>query len=101
MRPSAAAAFRSAMPTRTTSTRNKTKSVRPPHAPQPVIGDAAVRTATGRTWKQWFTALDEAGCATRKHATIVSVVARHCTSARWSEIVTVGYERARELRVKR
>ena len=30
------------------------------------IGDAAVKAKTGKTWAQWFTALEKAGARTRQ-----------------------------------
>jgi uncharacterized protein YndB with AHSA1/START domain len=63
------------------------------------IGDKAVRTKTGRTWRQWVRALDAADAAKMAHREI----ARHLSQEHelphwWSQMVTVGYERIRGLR---
>lgn len=59
-------------------------------------GDDAVRAGTGKTWKQWFLVLDRAGAAEWKHPQIARFLLdqRGCTPW-WSQMVTVGYERAR------
>ena len=65
------------------------------------VGDEAVKKATGKTWPQWFTALDKAGCAKKSHKEIVAVVNRKFgVGPWWQQMVTVGYEQARGLRVQ-
>ena len=61
--------------------------------------DAAVSAKTGRTWAEWLSALDAAGCATMDHRDIVAVLRdRFGVGPWWQQMVTVGYERARGLR---
>ena len=65
------------------------------------VGDAAVKAKTGKTWAQWFAALDRAGAAKLPHAGIVRLTReRFGCPAWWGQMVTVGYEQARGLRVK-
>src|SRR5437762_764774 len=65
------------------------------------IGSDAVQAKTGRTWTEWIAALDEAGAADWPHKRIAEHVheAFGCPGW-WSQMVTVGYEQARGLRVK-
>ena len=65
------------------------------------ISSEAVRAKTGNTWAQWFAVLDKAGASGWPHKEI----ARHMHDEHgcpdwWSQMVTVGYEQARGLRVK-
>jgi hypothetical protein len=64
------------------------------------IGDDAVTKATGKTWAQWFTGLDKAGCKGKDHKAIVAATGKVSskTSGWWRQMVTVEYERARGLR---
>jgi len=65
------------------------------------IGDAAVKKATGKPWKEWFAILDAAGGREKDHRGIVAVLdARNEISGWWCQMVTVGYEQARGLRQK-
>ena len=65
------------------------------------VGDEAVREKTGRTWKEWVAALDKAGARTMSHGEIVRVVHEEFgLGPWWRQMVTVGYEQARGLRVK-
>src|SRR4051794_10771179 len=65
------------------------------------IGDDAVAAKTGKTWAQWYKLLDAAGCRTKTHREIVAVVSeKYDVGPWWRQMVTVGYERARGLRVK-
>lgn len=62
---------------------------------------AAVARKTGRSWAQWVAELDRAGAAAKPHREI----ARFLHEAQglpdwWAQMVTVGYERIRGLRVK-
>ncbi len=63
------------------------------------MSDAAIRCGTGKTWDDWFVALDGWGATGQTHAEI----ARHLTDEHglggwWAQSVTVGYERARGMR---
>jgi hypothetical protein len=66
------------------------------------IGDEAVKKATGCDWKAWIGHLDKAGCATMTHKEIAGLVYERWPKIGgwWSQMVTVGYERARGLRAK-
>jgi uncharacterized protein YndB with AHSA1/START domain len=64
------------------------------------LSNGAVRAKTGRDWRQWFAALDEAGCATMKHAEIVAVLTnQYRLGPWWRQMVAAQYEQARGLRV--
>ncbi len=87
----------------TTPTRAQSSATAPAAAGQPElqVGDAAVQKATGRNWKQWCEALDAAGAQSMPHSDIARLVfARFRLSPWWSQMVTVGYEQMRGLRVK-
>ena len=63
------------------------------------IGDAAVKAKTGRTWREWFAILDEAGATQMDHRQIVAYLGEHHRIAPWwQQMVTVGYEQERGLR---
>lgn len=63
------------------------------------MSSEAVENATGRGWDAWLTLLDKAGAATMKHKDIAAMLhAEHDVSGWWSQMITVGYERARGLR---
>ncbi len=72
-----------------------------PKAKAAGIGDAAVQAKTGKTWAEWFTILDRAGAAAWPHKQIAAYLRDHYACPRWwTQMVTVGYEQARGLRVK-
>ncbi len=65
----------------------------------PSMSDEAVKIKTGKTWSQWFAALDKAEANKLPHKQIAELL--HATlgvPAWWSQMVTVEYERARGLR---
>jgi hypothetical protein len=65
------------------------------------MSTAAVQAKTGKTWAEWITALDAEGCAKLSHKEIVAVVnSRFGIGPWWQQMVTVGYEQAKGLRVK-
>ena len=66
------------------------------------ISDEAVKKATGCDWKAWIFCLDKAGCAKMSHKEIAELVYERWPKVGgwWSQMVTVGYEQARGLRVK-
>lgn len=65
------------------------------------ISSAAVEKGTGKSWAAWLKALDGAGCKKLGHKEIVALVnADFGVGDWWSQMVTVGYEQARGLRVK-
>jgi hypothetical protein len=63
------------------------------------IGDTAVEAATGKNWAQWCAVLDRAGAAKWDHRAIASHLRKSGVPSWWSQMVTVGYERARGRRV--
>jgi hypothetical protein len=65
------------------------------------ISSAAVKKATGKTWAQWLALLDRAGARKLSHREIVQLLDRtHRLEDWWRQMVTVGYEQARGLRLK-
>ncbi|MBI3822284.1 MAG: SRPBCC domain-containing protein [Planctomycetes bacterium] len=65
------------------------------------ISSAAVQKATGKAWNEWHEVLDAAGGKKMTHKEIVAVLAKqHDVGPWWQQMVTVGYEQARGLRVK-
>jgi uncharacterized protein YndB with AHSA1/START domain len=64
------------------------------------IGSDAVKAKTGKGWAEWFTVLDAAGAAAWPHKQIATYLHEHDCGDWWSQMVTVGYEQARGLRVK-
>ena len=64
------------------------------------ISSAAVKKATDRSWSEWLTLLDRAGARKLPHRDIVRFLqTRHKLSDWWRQMVAVGYEQARGLRV--
>src|SRR5262245_42167985 len=64
------------------------------------ISSQAVAAKTGRTWQQWLEILDAAGAKKLDHKGIVRVLReKHGLGPWWQQMVTVGYEKARGLRV--
>ncbi len=64
------------------------------------ISSEAVRAKTGKGWAEWFALLDKAGAAKLPHKEIARHVHTLGCGDWWSQMVTVGYEQARGLRVK-
>jgi uncharacterized protein YndB with AHSA1/START domain len=65
------------------------------------ISSDAVLKATGKSWHEWLAILDKAGCKKMSHKEIVAVLSgTHAVSPWWQQMITVGYEQARGLRVK-
>ena len=65
------------------------------------ISSAAVRKATGKPWSQWLSLLDKAGAKQLPHRDIALLLQhRHHVPDWWCQMVTVGYEQARGLRLK-
>ena len=64
------------------------------------MGDDAVRAKTGKTWAEWFAILDSAGAKKLDHKGIVAILTeKHTLPPWWRQMVTVGYEQERGLRV--
>jgi Domain of unknown function (DUF4287) len=65
------------------------------------IGDEAVKAKTGKTWAQWFAVLDKAKAHTLSHQELTALLRdKHDVPRWWNQMVAVGYERARGLRVR-
>ncbi len=68
---------------------------------RPSMSDDAVKAETGKTWPQWFAALDKAKADKLDHPAIAEMVhEKFKVPGWWSQMVTVEYERARGLRVR-
>jgi uncharacterized protein YndB with AHSA1/START domain len=64
------------------------------------VGSEAVLKATGRAWEEWIKLLDRAGAKALPHKDIALLLSRTFQVPNWwSQMVTVGYEQARGLRV--
>ncbi|MGZ5087472.1 MAG: hypothetical protein ACXWGU_10280 [Usitatibacter sp.] len=64
------------------------------------VGSEAVQRATGRMWDEWLTVLDRAGAKSMPHKEIALMLSRKFEVPDWwSQMVTVGYEQARGLRL--
>jgi len=64
------------------------------------VGSEAVLKATGRAWDEWLKVLDHAGAKALPHKDIALMLSRKFAVPNWwSQMVTVGYEQARGLRV--
>lgn len=67
---------------------------------EPPCSDEAVKAKTGRDWADWCAVLDSSGARELSHPEIVRVVdTMHDAGGWWSQMVTVGYERLRGLRL--
>jgi uncharacterized protein YndB with AHSA1/START domain len=65
------------------------------------ISSEAVRAKTGKGWSEWLRVLDAAGAKKLTHQEIVALLrTEHGVGPWWQQMVTVGYEQARGLRVK-
>lgn len=65
------------------------------------IASDAVQAKTGKSWDQWFSILDKAGAKGWTHKEIAEFLhEEHECPPWWSQMVTVGYEQERGLRVK-
>jgi hypothetical protein len=65
------------------------------------MSDIAVKTKTGKNWKDWFAVLDKAGARKMNHQEIVKLVSeKYEVGPWWQQMVTVSYEQARGLREK-
>ena len=67
---------------------------------KPKVSDEALKKATGRDWAAWAALLDAEGAARMKHGDIARMVDEKFNGGDWwSQMVTVGYEQMRGLRV--
>jgi hypothetical protein len=64
------------------------------------VGSEAVMKATGRAWDEWLKVLDKAGAKRMPHKDIADMLYRKFSvPGWWSQMLTVGYEQARGLRL--
>ncbi|HYL21849.1 MAG TPA: hypothetical protein VEU74_08795 [Gemmatimonadales bacterium] len=64
------------------------------------LSDAAVKAKTGCTWERWVSALDRVEAQTWPHRRIARYVQeKYRVRDWWAQMVTVGYERIKGLRV--
>jgi hypothetical protein len=67
----------------------------------PRMSDEAVKTKTGKVWKEWFAILDHAGAAKMTHQEIANHLhTKHDVPPWWTQMVTVTYEQERGRRNK-
>ena len=72
-----------------------------PRAANPGMSDEAIQRGTGKTWDEWFAVLDAWGGTEQPHAEIARYLHdQHGVEGWWAQGVTVGYERARGMRVR-
>lgn len=65
------------------------------------IGSEAVKRATGKPWSEWIRLLDKDKAAALPHKGIaLHIREKYGVGDWWCQMVTVGYEQARGLRVK-
>jgi hypothetical protein len=63
------------------------------------ISSEAVKAKTGKTWEEWLKVLDKEKANKMPHKEIAQLLSdKYEISPWWSQMVTVGYERARGLR---
>jgi len=69
-------------------------------APMPV-SEAKLVDATGRGWEEWLSILDRWGARDKKHGeTAAFLMDEHSVPGWYAQAITVGYERARGMRLK-
>ena len=67
---------------------------------EPPFSETKLTEATGRGWQQWFELLDRWDAVVKPHKQIARwLMAEHEVPGWWSQSITVGYERARGLRM--
>jgi hypothetical protein len=63
--------------------------------------DDKIKDATGKGWEAWFSILDRWGAREKKHGeTVGFLMDDHDVPSWWAQSITVGYERARGMRLK-
>ncbi len=76
------------------------QAVKPDFAKLAGMTDAAVKKATGCTWERWVWTLDKVDAHTWPHRAIVEYAhEKYRTPDWWAQMVVVGYERIKGLRV--
>ena len=67
----------------------------------PRMSDEAVKSKTGKNWKEWFSVLDRAGAKKMTHQEIANFLhTKHSVPPWWTQMVTVTYEQQSGLRDK-
>jgi Domain of unknown function (DUF4287) len=62
--------------------------------PTPRMGDEAVQAKTGKTWKEWFAGLNNAGAKKMSHQEIVNLLSsKYDVGPWWQQMITVEFER--------
>jgi hypothetical protein len=82
--------------------KSPTRSIpaKPDYAAVAGMSDAIMMEKTGRTWEEWTLTLDKHDAAVMKHRDIAILVREtYKVPAWWTQMVTVGYERIKGLRV--
>lgn len=85
---------------RTTAKATTKATAKPAAGARPKMSDESVKKATGKTWDEWAHALDGRGAAGLPHAAITEIVSAYGAGPWWCQMVTVGYEQMRGMRVE-
>jgi hypothetical protein len=81
--------------------RNQAARTRLAAASDERVSDAVIERETGKTWDEWFAILNGWGARGKKHPEIAHFLrGEHGVPNWWAQSVTVGYERARGMRLK-
>ncbi len=65
------------------------------------MSDEAVKSKTGKNWKEWFAILDKAGAKKMTHQEIATYLySKQGVGPWWTQMVTVTYEQERGMREK-
>ena len=73
----------------------------PEYATLAGMADDVVKEKTGRSWTEWVRDLDAHDASQLKHGEIAALLsATYAVPSWWSQMVTVGYERIKGLRVR-
>lgn len=68
--------------------------------PELQISSETVKAKTGKSWEEWFSLMDAAGCAELDHKGIVAVLHNEFqVEDWWQQMITVTYEQARGKRL--
>jgi hypothetical protein len=90
--------------TRSTSAKKTRRAIARPKTAGPTyarVSDAAVTKATGKPWSHWLTILDRYDVKKHGHKDAAEHLhEKHSVPEWWCQMVVVGYEQARGLRVK-
>jgi hypothetical protein len=79
----------------------KEEAPAPDYASLAGLSDESVKKATGRTWTMWVGLLDKADAKAMSHPVLTKHIrATYETTAWWTQMVAVGYERIRGLRAQ-